>query len=74
MAKLWLTDKTYSMWAYLIRLFYWLLAIYISTLYLQYYEQYSWFKIGLMILSLLFVVGFLGLGRYLDHLFRIRKK
>ena len=74
MAKLWLTDKAYSMWAYLIRILYWLLAIYISTLYLQHFEQQSWFKVGLMVISLLFVIGFLGLGRYLDHFFKIKKK
>lgn len=74
MAKLWLTDKAYSAWAYIIRIAYWLVAIYLSTLYLQYYEHESWFKIGLMLMSLLFVVGFLGLGRYLDHFFKIKKK
>ncbi|WP_022940911.1 hypothetical protein [Psychromonas hadalis] len=74
MAKLWLTDKAYSMWAYLIRIGYWLLVIYLSSLYLQRYEQESWFKVGLMVISLLFVVGFLKLGRWLDHFFKINKK
>jgi len=74
MAKLWLTDQAYSLWAYLIRILYWLVAIYLSTLYLQYYAQYSWFKIGLMLISLLFVIGFLVLGRYLDHFFKEKKK
>jgi uncharacterized membrane protein YhdT len=74
MAKLWLTDKSYSMWAYLIRICYWLVAIYLSSLYLQHYEQESWFKIGLMVISLLFVAVFLGLGRYLDHFFKIKTK
>ncbi|MEI6896192.1 MAG: hypothetical protein V5786_01650 [Psychromonas sp.] len=74
MAKLWLTDKTYSMWAYLMRLVYWLVAIYLATLYLQSYEHCSWFNIGLMGISVLFVVGFLGLGRYLDHFFKVKKK
>jgi len=74
MAKLWLTDRAYPIWAYLIRIGYWLVAIYLSTLYQQYFEQQSWFKIGLMIISLLFVIGFLAMGRYLDHLFKIKKK
>jgi len=74
MAKLWLTDRRYSMWAYIVRIAYWLVAIYLSTLYQQHFEQYDWFKIGLMIISLLFVIGFLALGRYLDHLFKIKKK
>lgn len=74
MAKLWLTDKAYSVWAYLIRILYWLVAIYLSSLYLQHYEQESWFKIGLMVISLVFVIGFLKLGRWLDHFFKIKKK
>lgn len=69
MAKLWLTDKSYSIWATVIRIAYWLIAIYLSSLYLQTYQLESWFKIGLMLASCLFVVGFLFLGRYLDHLF-----
>lgn len=74
MAKLWLTDKAYSMWAYLIRIIYWLVAIYLSTLYLQYYEQSSWFTIGLMLISLFFVIGFVKLGGYLDRFFKVNKK
>ena len=74
MAKLWLTDKAYPVWAYLIRIVYWLLAIYLSSLYLQHYEQESWFKVGLMVISLLFVVAFLKLGRWLDHFFKVKNK
>lgn len=74
MAKLWLTDRGYSLWGYAIRIIYWLVAIYLSMLYSQYFEQHDWFKIGLMVISVLFVVGFLGLGRYLDHLFSTKKK
>ncbi|GLS89554.1 hypothetical protein GCM10007916_06210 [Psychromonas marina] len=74
MAKLWLTDKAYSLWAYAIRIIYWLVAIYLSMLFSEYYDQQSWFKVGLMVISLLFVVGFLALGRYLDHLFKANKK
>jgi len=74
MAKLWLTDKSYSVWAYLIRILYWLVAIYLATLYQANFDQHSWFKVGLMVSSLLFVVGFLVLGRYLDHLFKDNKK
>lgn len=73
MAKLWLTDKSYSLWAYIIRVLYWLLAIYLSSLYLQHFEQQSWFKAGLMVISVFFVVIYLGLARYLDHLFKINK-
>ncbi|WP_413700075.1 hypothetical protein ACLKMH_22765 [Psychromonas sp. KJ10-10] len=71
MAKLWLTDKSYSLWANIIRVLYWLLAIYLSSLYLQHFEQQSWFKVGLMVISVLFVVIFLGLARYLDHLLKL---
>lgn len=70
MAKLWLTDRVYSVWAYLIRIAYWLVALFISSLYLQHYSGHSQFKIGLMLISLLFVVVFLGLARILDHLFK----
>ncbi|MCG6201744.1 hypothetical protein [Psychromonas antarctica] len=66
MAKLWLTNRVYPFWAYLIRIAYWLVAIFISSLYLQYYSQQSWFKIGLMLISVLFVVAFLALARILD--------
>lgn len=74
MAKLWLTDKAYPLWAYIIRITYWLVIIYLSSIYVQYYEQESWFKVGLMVLSLLCVIVFLGVGRYLDHFFKIKKK
>ncbi len=70
MAKLWLTDRSYSFWAYLCRITYWLGAIYLASLYLQHYSQFSWFKIGLMLISIVFVIGFLLLGRCLDHLFK----
>jgi len=32
MAKLWLTDKAYSLWAYVIRIGYWLVVIYLSMI------------------------------------------
>ncbi len=73
MAKLWLTDKSYSVWAYFIRIAYWLGAIYLSSLYLQHFEQESWFKIGLIAMSVVFVVGFLALARMLDHYFKSAK-
>lgn len=73
MAKLWLTDRVYSVWAYLIRIAYWLVAIFISSLYLQHYSQQSWFKIGLMSISVLFVVVFVALARILDDLFKPSK-
>lgn len=74
MAKLWLTDRSYSLAGYLIRIIYWLLALYLSTVYMQHYQDHSWFKAGLMLISLLFVVVFLGVARYLDHLFKVKKK
>jgi uncharacterized membrane protein YhdT len=73
MAKLWLTERSYNFWAALIRIAYWLAAIYLSTLYLQHYALQSWFKIGLMAISLLFVIGFFLLARMLDHLFKTPK-
>jgi hypothetical protein len=73
MTKLWLTDRSYSFWASLIRIAYWLAAIFISSLYLQHYSEQVWFKIGLMLISLLFVIGFLLLTRNLDHFFKTPK-
>lgn len=73
MAKLWLTDKVYSIWASLFRICYWLAAIYLSSLYLQNYQQQSFFKIGLMVMGVVFVAGFIFLGRLLDHFFKVPK-
>ncbi|WP_354623345.1 hypothetical protein [Psychromonas sp. MME2] len=73
MGKLWLTDRRYHLLGYLLRIVYWLVAIYISSLYLQHYAADEWFKLGLMLLSLFFVVGFLVLARLLDHVFKIVK-
>lgn len=68
MGKLWLTDRNYSLLGYLLRIGYWLAALYLSSLYLHYYEGHDWFKLGLMLISLLFVAGFLALTRCLDHI------
>ena len=73
MARLWLTDRAYTFWGILIRIAYWLGAIFLSSLYLQHYSEHTWFKIGLMLISLLFVVGFIALARMLDHFFKIPK-
>lgn len=70
MRKLWLTDRAYSLYGYLLRIAYWLAAIFISSLYLQHYATAAFFKIGLMLISLLFVIGFLFFSRLLDHLFK----
>ncbi|MFT4836965.1 MAG: hypothetical protein ACJAYB_001057 [Psychromonas sp.] len=70
MAKLWLTDRAYPLWAYIFRILYWLLAIYLSSLYLQHYSDHDWFKIGLMLLSVFFVIMSLLLGRCLDRFFK----
>lgn len=70
LAKLWLTDRVYPLWAYVFRILYWLFAIYLSSLYLQHYSDHDWFKIGLMLLSVFFVIISLLLGRCLDHFFK----
>ena len=67
MARLWLTDKSYPVWSYVLRILYWLLAIYISSLFLQAFQQESWFKLGLVILSLSFVIIFLRFTRFIDR-------
>jgi len=69
-AKLWLTDRVYPLWAYVFRILYWLFAIYLSSLYLQHYSAHDWFKIGLILLSVFFVIISLLLGRCLDHFFK----
>lgn len=73
MAKLWLTDRAYPLWSYVLRIMYWLVAIYISSLYVDHFSVHSWFKMGLMLLSIIFVVGFLFLARLLDHYFKAQK-
>ena len=73
MEKRWLTDRSYSLFTIFIRIAYWLAAIYLSGLYLQHYSEHTWFKVGLMLISLLFVIGFLLLTRKLDHLFETPK-
>ncbi|MGJ8581467.1 MAG: hypothetical protein ACSHWR_04035 [Psychromonas sp.] len=67
MAKLWLTDKGYPIWGYLLRLVYWLLAIYTSSQFLEAYQAYSWFKAGLIALSIVFVVSYLLFTRFIDR-------
>ena len=73
MRRLWLTDRAYSLWPSLIRIAYWLAAIFLSSLYLQNCSGHVWFKIGLMMLSLMFVIGFIGFTRILDHFFKSPK-
>ena len=70
MGKLWLTDRAYGLWGSLFRIAYWLIAIYLSNIYLLHCSQQSWFKIGLMFISLLFIIGFVTLARILDHFFQ----
>ncbi|WP_166371761.1 hypothetical protein [Psychromonas sp. SA13A] len=74
MAKLWLTDKSYPIWSYLLRIIYWLLAIYLSSLFLQAYDQESWSKVGLIVLSILFVIIFLVFARLIDHFLKVTVK
>ena len=71
MARLWLTDKSYPIWSYLLRIVYWLFAIYLSSLFLQTFEHESWFKIGLVILSILFVIIFLIFTRFIDRFLKV---
>lgn len=73
MPKLWLTERNYSLIGSLIRIIYWLAAIYISSIYLQEFSEQTWTKIGLMAISILFVIGFLFLTRLLDHFFKTSK-
>ena len=73
MTKLWLTERAYTFWGSLLRIAYWLASIFLATLYLQHYSEQTWFKFGLMVISLLFVIGFLLLTRILDHLFKNSK-
>ena len=70
MAKLWLTERAYTFWGSLLRIAYWLASIFLATLYMQHYSEQTWFKFGLMVISLLFVIGFLLLARILDHFFK----
>lgn len=74
MAKLWLTDKSYPIWSYLLRIIYWLIAIYLSSLFLQAYGQESWSKVGLIVLSILFVIIFLVFARLIDHFLKVTVK
>ena len=74
MTKLWLTDKSYSIWSYLLRILYWLFAIYLSSLFMEVYQQESWFKISLIAISVLFVIIFLIFTRFIDRFLTINKK
>lgn len=71
MAKLWLTDKSYPIWSYLLRIIYWLVAIYLSSLFLQYFQGQSWLKMGLIVISVLFVVIFLVFTRFIDRFLKV---
>lgn len=71
MAKLWLTDKSYPMWSYLLRIIYWLVAIYLSSLFLQHFQDQSWLKMGLIVISVLFVVIFLVFTRFIDRFLKV---
>jgi len=74
MAKLWLTDKSYPIWSYLLRIIYWLVAIYISSLFLEAYQHETWFKMALIALSVLFVIIFLLFARFLDRFLKLSVK
>jgi uncharacterized membrane protein YhdT len=74
MAKLWLTDKSYPIWSYLLRIIYWLVAIYLSSLFLEAYQYETWFKVALIALSVLFVIIFLLFARFLDRFLKLSIK
>lgn len=74
MTKLWLTDKSYPIWSYLLRIAYWLFAIYLSSLFLQVFQQESWFKFALIALSILFVIIFLIFTRFIDRFLKVSIK
>lgn len=74
MAKLWLTDKSYPIWSYLLRIAYWLIAIYLSSQFLQSYQDQSWFKVGLIVISILFVIIFLVFTRFIDRFLKVSVK
>lgn len=70
MAKLWLTEKNYPICSAVLRIAYWLFAIYLSNIYLQNFKEQSWFQFGLIAISVLFVVIFLIYARFLDRFFK----
>lgn len=74
MTKLWLTDKAYPLWSYLLRILYWLFALYLSSLFMQTYQQENWFKIGLIAISILFVIIFLLFARLIDGFLSMNRK
>jgi len=74
MSKLWLTDKSYPIWGYVLRILYWVFAIYLSSLFLQAYQQESWFKIALIAISISFVIIFLIFARFIDRFLTANKK
>jgi len=71
MERLWLTDKSYPIWSYVLRILYWVLAIYLSSLFLQVFEHESWFKLGLMAMSILFVIIFLKFTQFIDRFLKV---
>ena len=74
MTRLWLTDKNYPFWSYLLRILYWVFAIYLSTLVMQTYQQETWFKFLLIAISILFVIIFLIFTRFIDRYLTANKK
>ncbi|MEL0629028.1 hypothetical protein [Psychromonas aquatilis] len=74
MAKLWLTDKSYPIWGYVLRIAYWLLAIYISSQLLAHYHQLSWFTYLLLAVSVIFVVVYLVFTRFIDRFIKMSTK
>lgn len=73
MAKRWLTERNYSFLPAVLRIAYWLLAIYLSNFYLQYFNGQSWLQFGLIVLTVVFVIIFLIYARFLDRFFKNKK-
>ncbi len=71
-AKLWLTEKHYSLVSSLLRIGYWLGALYLSYHYMQIFSQHALFKVGLVGLSIVLLLLFLIWARCIDHLFKGR--
>jgi len=74
MTKRWLTDKSYSIWGYVLRLLYWVGVVYISQSFLhsELYENVG--KTGLIILSIVFVIIFLLFTRFIDRFLSVNQE
>ena len=74
MARFWLTDKSYPILSCVLRIAYCMMAIYLSILFLQAYQDQSWFKFGFIVISILFVIIFLVFTRFIDRFLKVPVK